>query len=283
MGNVCCWDKLWSTWRSPVIGWQITNFDHFLTIYSIFWPIKLTAILADHSPALLEWTSWSARRLQWRKKDITFTFPFPQILKVPRKALSRFFRKESLFFSKKNGQLPFFSGWAAAWQLEFGIDRKILVAKFLLIRCERSSLLGGSKISWDYQVTWLDLGSLCGWVWACLTGPPLTINCRRTQAKILLGGGGGLQSAEQYSEQQSQRDRAGEAEAADRERYGAAARCCGVRLRLSLPISICWEKSRCDNLPNSLLLRCGLQGCFTLWTVRLLPCHCLICSTCKGV
>ena len=147
MGNVCCWDKLWSTWRSPVIGWQITDFDQFLTIYSIFWPIKLTAILADHSPALLERTSWSARRLQWRKKDITFTFPFPKIVKVPRKALSRFFRKESLFSSKKNGQLPFFSGWAAAWQLEFGIDRKILVAKFLLIRCERSSLLGGSKIS----------------------------------------------------------------------------------------------------------------------------------------
>ena len=156
-------------------------------------------------------------------------------------------------------------------------------------RCKVSADQGWKEFTfrrypaWDYQVTWLDLGSLCGWVWACLTGPPLTINCRRTQAQILLGGGGGLQSAEQYSEQQSQRDRAGEAEAADRERYGAAARCCGVRLRLSLPISICWEKSRCGKLSNSLLLRCGLQGCFTLWTVRFLPCHCLIFSTCKGV
>ena len=69
-----------------------------------------TAILADHSPALLERTSWSARKPQWRKKDITFTFPFTKIVKVPRKALSGFFRKESLFFSKKLVSCPSFQG-----------------------------------------------------------------------------------------------------------------------------------------------------------------------------
>ena len=132
MGNVCCWDKQWSTWRTPVIGWQNTDQPQFLQIILQPYLKEPAGLQGDHNEG---------------KKDITFTFPFPKIVKAPRKALSGSFRKESLFFSKKNGQLPFFSGWAAAWQLEFGIDRKILVAKFLLIRCERSSLLGGSKIS----------------------------------------------------------------------------------------------------------------------------------------
>ena len=82
-----------------------------------------------------------------KEKRYHFHFPFPQNGKGSQKSSPTLFQERIIVFLLKNGQLPFFSGWAAAWQLEFGIDRKILVAKFLLIRCERSSLLGGSKIS----------------------------------------------------------------------------------------------------------------------------------------
>ena len=82
-----------------------------------------------------------------KEKRYHFHFPFPQNRKGSQKSSPTLFQERIIVFLLKNGQLPFFSGWAAAWQLEFGIDRKILVAKFLPIRCERSSLLGGSKIS----------------------------------------------------------------------------------------------------------------------------------------